>query len=328
MALAAGGMSYTPPMTVINYINGLSLIPALYATSGSAIILPYEPSKPVRDFLYYDIAMSRDISIIPFTQLKEHIGYQTEGCTLSPWGWNAALKHRLLNAGVYEGLLPSNEKLTRLRQLAHRSTTRRILSMCCEEKLPQYVTTLDAACEYIKNNCESGYVAKLPWSSSGRGVFFTPNEQMLTNLMRRQGGVVLEPIWEKALDFATEWICEGGKVWFQGYSLFESNTTGNYKGNLIAPQSALKARICEHCSTKELESAVIRLQNALVQDIAPYYDGPLGVDMLVDTSGRINPCVEVNMRMTMGHVALRLYENFYSEIVNPFYFVPGRPLPK
>ena len=40
--------------------------------------------------------------------------------------------------------------------------------------------------------------------------------------------------------------------------------------------------------------------------IAPHYDGPVGIDMMLywDENGRIalNPCVEVNLRMTMGMV--------------------------
>ena len=41
-----------------------------------------------------------------------------------------------------------------------------------------------------------------------------------------------------------------------------------------------------------------------------YYTGPLGVDMMVvraaDGSSLLHPCVEINVRMTMGHVALAL----------------------
>ena len=45
---------------------------------------------------------------------------------------------------------------------------------------------------------------------------------------------------------------------------------------------------------------------ALDSIIAPHYDGPLGIDMMFykNENGEIalNPCVEVNLRMTMGMV--------------------------
>ena len=51
---------------------------------------------------------------------------------------------------------------------------------------------------------------------------------------------------------------------------------------------------------------VDRLLKVLDALIAPHYDGPLGVDMMLyrNTDGTIalNPCVEVNLRMTMGMI--------------------------
>ena len=45
---------------------------------------------------------------------------------------------------------------------------------------------------------------------------------------------------------------------------------------------------------------------AIDDRIAPHYDGYLGIDMMLywDENGKIalNPCVEVNLRMTMGMV--------------------------
>ena len=36
------------------------------------------------------------------------------------------------------------------------------------------------------------------------------------------------------------------------------------------------------------------------------YTGPFGVDMMILNNGYIHPCVELNLRQTMGHVALAL----------------------
>ena len=46
---------------------------------------------------------------------------------------------------------------------------------------------------------------------------------------------------------------------------------------------------------------MIELQrDAIAEVVAPGYSGPLGIDMLATGDGRINPCVEMNLRMTMG----------------------------
>ena len=36
------------------------------------------------------------------------------------------------------------------------------------------------------------------------------------------------------------------------------------------------------------------------------YEGPVGVDMMVLHDRMIHPCVEINLRRTMGHVALNI----------------------
>ena len=58
----------------------------------------------------------------------------------------------------------------------------------------------------------------------------------------------------------------------------------------------------------------IDLVDAVQQDIctllAPVlkdkYAGPFGIDMMIVAGERLHPCVEINLRRTMGHVALAL----------------------
>ena len=38
--------------------------------------------------------------------------------------------------------------------------------------------------------------------------------------------------------------------------------------------------------------------------IAPHYDGPLGIDMIITTDHRLHPLIEINLRTTMGMAAL------------------------
>ena len=62
-----------------------------------------------------------------------------------------------------------------------------------------------------------------------------------------------------------------------------------------------------------LDAVVDHVLAALDVIIAPHYKGPLGVDMMIYRDGNkglaVNPCVEVNLRMTMGMVVAALGQN-------------------
>lgn len=80
---------------------------------------------------------------------------------------------------------------------------------------------------------------------------------------------------------------------------------GVYTGNTLAPQAALERVLARQFDgldiLKEICSAV------LSQRIAARYEGPLGVDMMLVKTAQgimLHPCIEVNLRRTMGYVAL------------------------
>ena len=65
------------------------------------------------------------------------------------------------------------------------------------------------------------------------------------------------------------------------------------------------ASLCEELST--LHSSLVTLLQSSLSALPPtFYEGPVGVDMLVTADGRIHPCVEINFRMTMGWLALHI----------------------
>lgn len=324
MAMASGLRNYTPPANVRGFINRLSLLPSLYA-SDDAVILVGDGKVDYSLLPYYNIVKARGLSIAGITGLEDGV--------VSPWGWNISLKHRLKNAGLSDSCLPSDASLEQLRRLAHRSTTIKVLQNFDEIRdaglLPVCITDTDEAVEFVASGQKDGegIVVKLPWSSSGRGVFFNPEPDTVRKAMSRQGSVMIEPMWDKTFDFATEWECRGAQVVFRGFSVFDNAGGGRYKGNLVASPQYLHDYVCRYCEADKLDSLIARLKSALEQVVSPYYEGPLGVDMLCDTHGNINPCVELNLRMTMGHVALSLYDRYGAKTWEPYYFYPGAALP-
>ena len=159
-----------------------------------------------------------------------------------------------------------------------------------------------------------GLIFKSPWSSSGRGVFVSSSfdaqtEKRLQGFLSSQGGFVVDRFYaEKVLDFAMEFfIDEDHRVEFLGYSVFRAAEHGAYSYNYVESQSELLQRI-------DVDSTLLQRMIAYHQEhlsrIA--YHGPVGIDMLKTADGRIHPCLEINLRMNMGILALLLHERYGS----------------
>lgn len=339
IALGLDSKSFTPTAAVKRFERELMLLPALYAPEGAAILLSYPMSHDELAALpYFDIARKKGMS---FIKPGEHI---PAGCRLIPWGWNRATATRAAKEGFLYEAIPSTDYLTMIRRFAHRAVTIDLWSaMQPEMDLPAHLIPREArsiaeALEIIGNNPD-GWVAKAPWSSSGRGVVFTRSlsETLLTrrldNTIRRHGSILLEPDWDKAIDFATEWNYDDGHLDYLGISLFKSSGAGNYNGNIVAGQTDLLDVVANYCNNDALSKTIELQRRALIHTLAPLFHAhdrqpalpPLlfGIDMLADRQRRLNPCVELNLRHTMGHVAIDLYEAFRTD----FTFIPGEPIP-
>ena len=320
MALASGARVYTAPKPVQQFAWRLALLPALYAGDGSAILLNpptclgSDESRILREaesLPYFDIVRAKRIRLLTFKGLREFVATSpsmgSDSIKVHPWGWNQSLKARLAHTDVPSISLPSDNQLAKWRLLANRATTIPIIREFTD-KVPRTFSNSEEALHQIRALVQC--VVKLPWSSSGRGVFFVTDTEaaigIVESSIRRQGSVIIEPLWDKVIDFATEWESTPDGLKFLGLSLFQNSSGGNYRGNIVAPQPELKQIIGQYTDLSELESVITRLKVLLEQYITPCYTGPFGVDMLVDSHGNINPCVEINLRRTMGHVAIHL----------------------
>ena len=153
---------------------------------------------------------------------------------------------------------------------------------------------------------------KAPWSCSGRGVWRCEGTgdvrafRRAEATLQRQGAVEVEPAYERVADLAMEYECQAdGSLRFEGLSFFDTSATGSYQGNMVAAQEEIAARIAGYgiCSAPQLQTAQEVVAYALHQVLGGGYCGPLGVDMMLTPHG-LHPCVEVNLRMTMGRAAI------------------------
>lgn len=237
-----------------------------------------------------------------------------------PWGWDAALKNELQRLGVAWEVMPSDESLENYRQLSHRKWSQYMLGKIRysqgDDRLVGNSVLLDnelALREQLKLWPLS--VLKAPWSSSGRGVRFvdgTPTDATMSwavGVMRQQGALMVEPFYDKVQDFGMEFMADDHSVSYVGLSIFGTRGSA-YMGNMLAAEEDKRTVLSGYIDVGLLDKVRDVLCALFSKELIPDYVGPLGVDMMIvrcdDGVFRVHPCVEVNLRMTMGHVAIKL----------------------
>lgn len=298
------------------------------------IILVDAPEEKIHQILATPLAQLKEIEILRSdysiaTPLEKRLPSSFKNriavTDIFPWGWDPAICHEISEKFPHlSSRLSSPSQLEEIRRLSHRRLTidfnrmiaYQIKSFDSEIIIPCEVKNVEEAMALYDSHPDCFF--KAPWSSSGRGVMQCLDlerdkhiKPWVHGVIRHQGSVMWEKAADKALDFATEWMIEEGEVKFLGLSVFNASGRGKYHGNMVASDS-FKTTYIEK-STPLLSTNLIEAQRKAIQTlIAPYYSGPVGVDMLADKDGKIRPCVEVNLRYTMGHAALRIQDQLAS----------------
>lgn len=317
LALANADVNYMPPASARQMAVDLSLLPVWYAEAGSAVLAP---SAGNQSFLH---EMQAKFSL-PVTLMTELEVSANQDIIALPWGWNPAVRKRLLLLGMPESLVPTPEKMEIFRRLSHRLQAVHLLprlqldaSFCGESTL-----LTDAADWQRFVEQHDGCLLKAPLSGSGKGLnwckgVFTPFiSGWCAHVASSQGGVVGEPIYNKVEDFAMEFFSDGaGRVAFGGYSLFRTGSNGAYAGNLLLPDTEIERKLSRYVPSAALQAVRMRLEVELSTLLGGSYSGYLGVDMMIcgfatSPEYRIHPCVEINLRMNMGVVSRLLYDRY------------------
>lgn len=310
LALAVGQGPYTPPSEISKLKKNLSLLPALYADNSDFILIDsHLEGSDTLSLIYYDLALTKNLKLVRIEELER---FSPTISKVIPWGWDHAIRQSLLLYGVSERLLPSRFQIDNIRRLSHRNMTILFRKRICEIlNLPLLNPTkelfnINEVESYLNSNPLAYF--KAPWSSSGRGIVVSDHItqkgllEWAHGVIRRQGSVMAEPKWNRNIDFASEWYIENGEPEFIGYSVFQTSDRGKYHGNIKGSQEDMKGLILQKTS---FNSKIIEAQKRTLQElIAPYYSGPLGIDMLADDCGNINHCVEINLRLTMGFIEI------------------------
>lgn len=307
-ALAANSAYYYPTKAARTLAADLSALPAWWAQPGDSVLIPQEVELPTAVFC------RKEVRFVHPSDLKK--GIANEITAIAPWGWDPLLIHQLQQMGIDEKQLPTEEKMNIMRQLSSRETAVQLLRKVRED-LPQTVgESFWATSEEETWQIAARYNAvmfKAPWSCSGRGVFPAQADapesirKRVARILREQKGIEIEPLYDRVSDFALEFWADSEKVSYVGLSVFATTDVGAYTGNLVGNNEVLLAQLPEEIRN-DLPQVIHSLTNHLQTLLLHHYEGPLGIDLMCVRNGEgnlcLHPCVEINLRNTMGQVAL------------------------
>ena len=320
LALATNEAHFTAPHAARELRADLGFIPALWASNGDLVLVD-DVAAAFNAYRRFKFDRKPEVIFIAKDDLTTGIFSSDAHIEIAPWGWDRAIVMQLKNMQIPKHLLPSDDALQHIRRLSHRQTSV-VLLHALREQLPQSTVGERVECRRMMEVHQwidrwHHIVVKAPWSSSGRGVRYIHSEMetntagWLNNMITRQGSIFVEPYFNKVKDFGMEFFSDGnGRIDYWGLSLFKT-INGAYAGSLLATEEEKETALTGYISKDVIQTVCTRIQNQMGSLLKGRYAGAFGVDMMVvaekDGNGFVlHPCVEINLRRTMGHLALAL----------------------
>ena len=207
-----------------------------------------------------------------------------EGDEILVWGWDHAIKTRLLRMGIAEERLPTDAALMVLRACSERQSAHQLLrAFHADHPEEPYIGesilahALGDIAAYA--TLHGHIILKDPLSSSGKGLRHVKEHQethlnppceggleaprcqhplpyregwggsissWANALIRRHGYLTAEPYYDKVQDFAMEFCIREGQCCFIGYSLFNTNPHGRYESNLLMEDEKIESMLARY----------------------------------------------------------------------------------
>lgn len=351
ISLAHNNKFYTAPRAGRRLREDCCFIPALWAGKDDFVLVDDVTKAKER---YNRLSeYNHEFRVNHFVTLNE-LRKLPEGISVEPWGWDSALCFRLAKEGLSLAVLPGEDKLEIIREFSSRRFSshiqkklRHILLSDNIETIGEsrWITDIEELKVILTTNGKS--VLKEPWSSSGRGVRYVGSMideatvNWSTNIISRQGGIMVEPYYNKLMDFGMEFCSDSNGVRYKGLSLFKT-VNGFYEGNVIASEDYKLNSLTKVIPINVLDSIRSCIEHLLYDELKGKYEGPLGVDMMIATNKQqasasaltsenwlagalmLHPMVEINLRRTMGHVAIDLSRHYEGQATMHIDYSNGR----
>ncbi len=325
-AVLVGTSNYTPSKNVQKMIADLALLPAWYASPGDYVFVDDLISP--RFFSTFPKELYPEVTILSKDKVTGKTDYlpkmEAMPWGLSPQSLNVYTKLKdLLGIDI---ILPVwNQELVRL-------TGRPVAAECFKKikellpdfdfpDVPVFFNNLSEIEEYLVDN-PAAYILKTPYSSSGRGLLWLDSGMLddkdrkwINGALAKQGVISIEKALNKWNDFALEFYSDGdGEIGYRGISLFGTSKRGAYKGNEMISQSESESILTEHIGKDKFWRIREAVRITLKQVYGSLYKGYIGIDMLMykseDGTIDIHPCIEINMRYTMGMAAISIFDRY------------------
>jgi uncharacterized ferritin-like protein (DUF455 family) len=183
--------------------------------------------------------------------------------------------------------------------------------------------SVDEAHEAVRKGLHRGAVlVKAAYSCAGRGHYRiesdTPEatvDAWLRQAIAKHRCVIVERWLERLLDFSALYEIDMEGAHLAGMTIVENDAAGRYLGTRVSHKwgsmldPGMAAFLFKECRVMDWYERAI--PEALTR-LLPGYTGPVGVDAMVhrrgDGSYALKPVVEMNVRMSMGRVAIELHK--------------------
>ena len=374
LALATGSINYVAPPFAVRMAADLAVLPAFIAEPGSLVItdsdLDAEWLEQLNSTFGLDVhaVKTRELRRLSNYRIMPWGWCLDMRRRLLKWG--ASQDSVPTKDEIYHLRGLSHRRVT---TLIHMRLLELLGQELCP--MPVELATSEEVMDYVKEHGDCYIKTPWSSSGRGiyhttGGV--TPElEQWCRGALKRQGSVMCEQALDKVMDLAVEFNCCEGKAQVRGYSVFETDSHSQYSHGEVATGEALKGLITERYRC--LDRVVDALTQVIDEMVSAHYNGWLGVDMLLYNAQctmhnaqsfgdaqctmhnaqsfgdaqcvmynaqssaviGINPCVEMNLRPTMGAVTSVLGERVLAKGATGTFAIeqrastsePWRPLP-
>lgn len=335
MEILCGKSHYTPPYTVQKMAADLELLPIWYGGAGSFTLVRNVKSSQFVSLLPKEFRPHLSSPMILNLMMKElykrkKAGERAKLPPLTSFFWGVSPRsiatfNELKQAGMDLDVPEWKDEYLKLtgRQTAAECLQRlqEIFPIMPVIKIPEFFSDIDELKKFAAKNT-APFVIKTPFSSSGRGLYWLSENQLdnravswINGALKKQGAVSIEPALGKILDFAVEFYSDGqGEIKYVGLSIFETQAQGQFVGCMLGTQELLLQRLNEYISSEDYMFLVEQVRTVLQEQLSDSYTGFMGVDMMIyktnDGNYAIHPFVELNLRYTMGLVAMQFSRQF------------------
>ena len=346
LAVANGSFSYMPPELLRKFEYDCSVLPFVFSISNDFVLTEKKPSSEFTNKL-----TDAGFEMPEFCSLNDlGSNRKTYLNSILPWGWSPAAHFILkdLKARCSPEFMKSpvfNWKEEH-RTLFERKSSLLFLDAFLKqnpldffiqpESIGTMVTVIDEIEDLLKRQVP--LVLKAPLSSSGRGIQIIrqtqlndSNRQWISGILKQQKYLIAEPFLDKIADLSFQYKIESnGLPEYLGYSVFETNTNGQYKCTLIHPEVINSNFSGIYKKTKEIIMMTAdRLKIALKHSLySSGHRGFLGIDAILYRDKeklKIQPCIEINSRMNMGILTMYIEQKIHQDTTGKFELFYGTP---